>query len=162
AAALVLLGVVIWVATDKGTIKIVVDDPDVTVRVDGQVVRIDAPGGPITLRAGEHELQGTRGDLVGATPTVTVRRGGNDARPGGAGARRGAGAAGGGGPPPRRDRPAAGDDPGGQGRGHASRRTPGVEARGGPRRRRAGEVGGGRPARPAARQGVEELHRHDA
>ena len=48
-----LLGVILYVATDKGRIKIVVDDPKAVVKVDGEKVLIEALGEPISLRAGK-------------------------------------------------------------------------------------------------------------
>ena len=49
-----LLGVVAYVATDKGRITMVVNDPTGMVKIDGEVVRIKALGVPIsiTLHAG--------------------------------------------------------------------------------------------------------------
>ena len=51
-----LLGVIIYVATDKGRIKIVVDDPEDRRPGRRREVRIEELGEPITLRAGEHAL----------------------------------------------------------------------------------------------------------
>jgi hypothetical protein len=81
AAALLVLGVIIYIATNKGTIKIEVNDPTVTVFVDGDEVRIENLGEPITLRAGDHRLIVKRGDIeLEAEPrTFTVRRGRNPA-----------------------------------------------------------------------------------
>jgi formylglycine-generating enzyme required for sulfatase activity/serine/threonine protein kinase len=80
AAALILLAaIVIYVVTDKGRIKIVVDDPQAVVKVDGGVVRIEDLGEPITLRAGEHALEVKWGDGEFATRKFVVRRGENEA-----------------------------------------------------------------------------------
>jgi formylglycine-generating enzyme required for sulfatase activity/predicted Ser/Thr protein kinase len=75
AAAALLLGIVVYVATDKGRIKIEIDGPQAEVRIDGQEVRIDGLGEPITLRAGQHELTVRRGDGVFQTKGFEVRRG---------------------------------------------------------------------------------------
>ena len=73
-----LLGVIVYVATDKGRIKIVVNDPKAVVKVDGESVRIEALGEPITLRAGEHALEVKWGDGEFQTRTFVVRRGDNE------------------------------------------------------------------------------------
>jgi hypothetical protein len=49
--------VIVYVTTNKGRIKIVVDDPKAVVKVDALDVRIEALAEPINLRAGEHALQ---------------------------------------------------------------------------------------------------------
>jgi len=54
--ALIALGVIIYVATDYGRIKIIVDGPNADVQLDGDLIRIRTPRESITLRAGEHEL----------------------------------------------------------------------------------------------------------
>ena len=53
---LLALGVTIHVATDNGRIRIVVQDPKAVVQVDGEAVRIEGLGEPISLRAGTHKL----------------------------------------------------------------------------------------------------------
>jgi hypothetical protein len=80
AAALVgavLLGVVIYVATNKGRITLVVNDPNAVVKVDGDVVRIESLGEPITLRAGDHDLEVKWGNGELRTGTFTLNRGGD-------------------------------------------------------------------------------------
>ena len=59
----VLLGIVISVENDKGTVKIVIDDPNAKVTVDHGTIRIDNLDQPLTLRAGDHEMEVTYGDL---------------------------------------------------------------------------------------------------
>jgi WD40 repeat protein/serine/threonine protein kinase len=74
-----LLGsVVLYVATDEGTIKIEVDDPNVAVHVDGKEIRIENLGEPITFRTGKHELIAKRGDMEVHTQKFSIRRGKND------------------------------------------------------------------------------------
>ncbi len=78
AAAFLLLGVIMYVATDKGTVKIEFDDPNpnVQVRVDGN--NIDIAGleeNPLRLSAGEHGLEVTSGEFMTVTQSFTVRRG---------------------------------------------------------------------------------------
>jgi hypothetical protein len=56
---LAMLGVVIYMATDNGTVKIELSDPKATatVEVDGKAITVEGLGGPLRLRVGEHELQ---------------------------------------------------------------------------------------------------------
>jgi formylglycine-generating enzyme required for sulfatase activity/serine/threonine protein kinase len=72
---LFLLGVIIYVETDKGRIRMVINDPKAVVKIDGKAVRVEAPGEPITLRAGEHALEVTWGDGQFQTRQFIVRRG---------------------------------------------------------------------------------------
>jgi hypothetical protein len=74
-----LLGVIIYVATDKGQIRIEVKDTNAVVKVDGQQVRIEGLGDPITLWTGEHELSVKRGDGEFETQKFVIRRGDNPA-----------------------------------------------------------------------------------
>jgi hypothetical protein len=76
-AGLVFLGVVLYVTTNRGQIKIEVDDPGAVVQVDGGEVRIEKLGEPITLRPGKHQLVVKRGDVVVETREFTVVRGVN-------------------------------------------------------------------------------------
>ena len=52
----IVLSVIIYVATDKGRIKIIVEGPTLAIKIDHDEVRIDGLGEPITLRSGEHNL----------------------------------------------------------------------------------------------------------
>jgi serine/threonine protein kinase len=72
------LGVIFYVATDKGRIKIIVDGPARIVSIDGETARIEGLAEPITLRAGEHELTIERGDIEVQTRKFVVRRGDNE------------------------------------------------------------------------------------
>jgi serine/threonine protein kinase len=78
AVGALLLGIIIYVATDNGRIKIEVNDPKAVVKVDGKEVLIEGLGEPITLRAGEHELSARRGDGEFQTKKFVVRRGDNE------------------------------------------------------------------------------------
>jgi len=60
--ALIALGVIIYVTTDYGRIKIIVDGPKADVQVDGEQILIKTPRESITLRAGTHELAVKWGD----------------------------------------------------------------------------------------------------
>ena len=73
-----MLGVIIYVATDNGRIKIVVNGPRPIVKIDGETVRIEGLDEPITLRAGTHELAVKWGDGEFKTSTFVVRRGDNE------------------------------------------------------------------------------------
>jgi hypothetical protein len=76
--ALIALGVIIYVTTDYGRIKIIVDGPKADVQVDGEQIVIKTPRESITLRAGTHELAVKWGDGEFKTRTFVVRRGGNE------------------------------------------------------------------------------------
>ena len=75
----VMLGVIIYIATDKGRIKIVVEGPEPIVTIDGEMFRIEGLGEPITLRAGEHVLTVKCGDTEVETHKFIVHRGNNEA-----------------------------------------------------------------------------------
>ena len=80
AAALVLLfGVVFYVTTNKGTIKITLSDPkaDVQIKVDGDSIEVAALGEKLRLRPGEHELVVTAEGYESVCRSFTVRRGDN-------------------------------------------------------------------------------------
>jgi formylglycine-generating enzyme required for sulfatase activity len=74
----ILLGVIIYVVTDDGRIKVVVNDPKAVVKIDGGTVGIESLGAPITLRAGEHTLEVKWGAGEFQTRTFIVRRGDNE------------------------------------------------------------------------------------
>ena len=69
------LGVIIWVTTDKRHIKIVIDDHKAVVKVDGNSVRIEGLGEPISLREGQHAVEVMWGDGKFTTKRFEVRRG---------------------------------------------------------------------------------------
>ncbi len=77
AALLVLLGVVIYIATDNGTVKITVADAAKTaIHVDGQEITVVAPETTVKLRTGDHRLMVTYGNTVVEAPkTFTIKRG---------------------------------------------------------------------------------------
>jgi formylglycine-generating enzyme required for sulfatase activity len=72
---LAILGVVINIVTDYGTVRITGTDPSMSLRIDNHEVRIENPGEPITLRPGPHDMLVTRGDLVVKTQTFHIQRG---------------------------------------------------------------------------------------
>jgi serine/threonine protein kinase len=61
AAALLclLLGVILYVKTDEGTVRIELSDPaaQVEVKVDGKSIAVEGLGEPLKLRVGEHQLE---------------------------------------------------------------------------------------------------------
>jgi hypothetical protein len=75
ALAAVALGVVLYIQTDRGTVKIDLEDPDAVVSIDGEVIRIDKLGEPITLRVGEHVLTVQHAGMEAETRKFTVKRG---------------------------------------------------------------------------------------
>ncbi len=76
---LALFGIVIYVATGKGTVKIALSDPraQVEVKIDGDTIELAGLDQPLRLRPGEHELTiiGPGYEAVGRS--FTVRRGAN-------------------------------------------------------------------------------------
>lgn len=79
AAASLLLGIIIYVATDNGRIKIEVNDPNAVVKIDGKEVRVEGLGEPITLSVGEHDYLVRWGNGEFETDRFVVRRGDNEA-----------------------------------------------------------------------------------
>ena len=79
-AVLLLLGIVFYVTTDHGTIKIELSDPKapVEVKIDGQTVKVAGLKEPLELKAGEHGLLVTSGEFETATQSFVVRRGTED------------------------------------------------------------------------------------
>ena len=73
-----LLGMIIYVATDKGRITIAINDPKAVVKIDGEQVRIESLGAPITLRAGTHDMEVMWGDGQFQTRRFVLRRGDNE------------------------------------------------------------------------------------
>jgi formylglycine-generating enzyme required for sulfatase activity/serine/threonine protein kinase len=69
-----LLGVIIYVVTDQGTVRIKGNDPMMKVRIDGEI-RIENLGEPITLRTGPHDLEVKRGNLLVTSRTFQIQRG---------------------------------------------------------------------------------------
>ncbi len=69
------LGVVLYLATNKGRIKIEVNDPAVVVTIDDrETFSVEGLGEPIRLSVGDHVLKVKRGDLVVKTRSFSVRR----------------------------------------------------------------------------------------
>jgi len=75
--AAALLGIVFYVATNHGTVKIELSDPQakVEVKVDGDTIEITGLDRPLRLRAGEHNLIVTGDDFETVTQSFTVKRG---------------------------------------------------------------------------------------
>jgi hypothetical protein len=68
-------GIIVYVATNKARITIVVDDPKAVVHVDGESLRIESLAQPITLRAGEHALAIKWGSGESQTRSFVLKRG---------------------------------------------------------------------------------------
>jgi WD40 repeat protein/predicted Ser/Thr protein kinase len=75
AAAAAILGVVLYVATSRGTVQIEIDDKRAVVSVNGDVITIDKLGEPITLWAGKNRLTVKRGDITVKTEEFVLHRG---------------------------------------------------------------------------------------
>jgi len=76
-AAAVLFGVILYVATNHGYVKIELSDPTVQVKVelDGEVIEIRGLGRPLRVRACEHELLVTGEDFETFNRSFIVKRG---------------------------------------------------------------------------------------
>jgi hypothetical protein len=77
AAIALILGGITYVATDQGKIKIEINDPKAVVKIDGEIVRIESLGKPITFRTGEHELVVKQGNGKSKTQKFNILRGDN-------------------------------------------------------------------------------------
>jgi hypothetical protein len=77
---LLFTGVVVYVATDYGTVKIELSDPqaDVQIKVDGNVVTLKSPDGTVTLKPGKHEMEVTSDTFKTVTKSFTLKRGKNE------------------------------------------------------------------------------------
>ncbi len=73
--AMIALGITIYVTTDYGRIKIIVNGPEADVEVDGEQILIKTPRESITVRAGEHALTVKWRDGHFKTDKFVVRRG---------------------------------------------------------------------------------------
>lgn len=77
AAIAVLLGVIVYVRTGRGTIRLEVNDPGVVVQIDGDEVHLAALDEPLVLRTGRHTLVLRRGETEIESRAFTIRRGTN-------------------------------------------------------------------------------------
>ena len=77
AAAMLLAGIIFYIATNKGTVKIELADANanVEVKVDGDTIDIAGLKQPLRLKAGEHDLQVTSTEFETYATKFTVRRG---------------------------------------------------------------------------------------
>ena len=74
AGAILLLALVIHFKTNKGTLVLEVDPPDVSVTIDGNQVDIKSPRDEIRLSVGKHDLEVTKDGFQTHTDSFTVRR----------------------------------------------------------------------------------------
>lgn len=56
AAAMLIFGIIVYLDTDRGTLKIEVLDPQLTVQVAGNTITADNDGRPIRLEVGTHKI----------------------------------------------------------------------------------------------------------
>lgn len=78
-AALLLAGIVFLIDFGKVTVRITVDDPSMTLRIDGDDVVIEGEGSPIRLTAGPHSLVVVRDGLEFEPREFTVKKDGRNA-----------------------------------------------------------------------------------
>jgi len=76
AALFVCAGVFIYVNTGSGTLVLEVNEPDVTVTIDGEQVHIKSPRDEITVTVGRHDLEVRKGGFETHTESFRVWRGG--------------------------------------------------------------------------------------
>ena len=76
---LIVATVVIYVQTSRGTIRVEINDPQITVEIARQTITINNSGDPIRIRPGDLKLIVRRGDLEFETDTFTLHRGENPA-----------------------------------------------------------------------------------
>lgn len=74
-----LSGMVMTIQTDKGTVRIEVSDPQLTVSVDGNQIDVKNLDKPLTLRTGEHTLTAKYQGMEVETKRFSVTRGDNQA-----------------------------------------------------------------------------------
>ncbi|QEH32060.1 Serine/threonine-protein kinase PknB [Aquisphaera giovannonii] len=81
AALAIVLGIVIYVRTGEGTVRIEVSDPkaDVQVKVDGDAISVEGLGEPLKLRVGGHLLEVEGKDFASRSESFTIKRGDNPA-----------------------------------------------------------------------------------
>lgn len=77
-ATVALAGVVLYIQTNNGTVRIEINDPRIKVEVDGETVTFNNDGfKQITVKPGEHSLLVQRGDFKFETSKFTLGRGKN-------------------------------------------------------------------------------------
>src|SRR5262249_31132615 len=74
-ASAALLGIIVYIATDNGTVKITGSDSRMKIAIDRNDVTIENLGQPITFRTGTHTLEAERDGLKFKTDSFQIRRG---------------------------------------------------------------------------------------
>jgi serine/threonine protein kinase len=70
-----LLGIVLYIATDNGTVKITGSDSQMKIAIDGNDFTIENLGKPITFRTGMHKLMVKRDGIEFKSDSFQVKRG---------------------------------------------------------------------------------------
>jgi serine/threonine protein kinase len=80
AAFVLLLGIVISIAAEKGSVKIELSDPkaQVDIKIDGDSIELTGLDEPLKIKPGEHELEVTGKGFKTVCKSFTVRRGEED------------------------------------------------------------------------------------
>ena len=79
-AAILLAGIVFFLSLGgKYDVKITVEDPSISLKVDGEAVDIEGNGAPIRLSAGEHTLHVEMNGFESDTDSFTVKKDGRNA-----------------------------------------------------------------------------------
>ena len=77
---LVLLGITIWIMTNKGTLELTIEGPngvdlsDVVVKIDGDRVQVKTPYGEISVQVGDHTLEVSKAGFETERLSFTIRR----------------------------------------------------------------------------------------
>ncbi len=78
ALLLPLLGVILYIATNNGTLKVELSDPSaqVELRLDGDTIAVSGVSEPLHIRVGEHHLEVAGKGFETQSQTFTLKRGG--------------------------------------------------------------------------------------
>ncbi len=68
-----LFGIILYIVTDKGAVRIMGADSQMKISIDKEDVRIENPGKPITFRTGAHQLEAERDGLEFKTDSFQIR-----------------------------------------------------------------------------------------
>ena len=80
AAALPLLvvsGITLYVATNKGTLLLTVNVPDAVIKINGERVEIKTPRDGLSLNVGDHKIEVSKDGFETYTESFEIRRGGS-------------------------------------------------------------------------------------
>ena len=79
AVAALMAGIAFFVRLGKYDVQITIDDPSISLQVDGEAVTVNGNGSPIRLSAGSHKLRVQHNGLESETEQFVVRKDGKNA-----------------------------------------------------------------------------------